>query len=66
MQEHNRLGAQATVIGVHPNENTPPGVTSVGKYIVRFDEGDDAEFLRSNWSLEKGERALDWETLANC
>jgi hypothetical protein len=38
-------GCQATVIGVHPNEHTSPGVTVADKYIVRFDEGDDAEFF---------------------
>jgi hypothetical protein len=38
-------GCQATVIGVRPNEHTSPGVTVADKYIVQFDEGDDAEFL---------------------
>jgi hypothetical protein len=38
-------GRQATVIGVRPNEHTSPGVTVADKYIVRFDEGSDAEFF---------------------
>ena len=38
-------GRKATVIGVRPNEHTSPGVTVADKYIVQFDEGDDAEFL---------------------
>jgi len=38
-------GCKATVIGVRPNEHTSPGVTIADKYIVRFDEGDDAEFF---------------------
>jgi hypothetical protein len=38
-------GREATVIGLHPNEFTSPGVTTADKYIVRFDEGDDAQFF---------------------
>ena len=38
-------GCQATVIGVRPNEHTSPGVTVADKYIVRLEEGDDAEFF---------------------
>jgi hypothetical protein len=38
-------GREATVIGIHPNEHTSPGVTIADKYIVRFEEGDDAEFF---------------------
>jgi hypothetical protein len=38
-------GREATVIGVHPNEHTSPGVTVADKYIVRLEEGNDAEFF---------------------
>jgi hypothetical protein len=37
-------GRQATVIAFRPN-NTAPGVTIADKYIVRFEEGDEAEFF---------------------
>jgi hypothetical protein len=38
-------GCQATVIGVRPNENTSPGVTVADKYMVRLENGDDAELF---------------------
>ena len=38
-------GREATVIGFRPNKQTPPGVTSADKYIVRFEEGDETELF---------------------
>ena len=38
-------GCEATVIGFNPNRHTPSGFTSADKYTLRFEEGDDAEFL---------------------
>jgi hypothetical protein len=38
---------EATVINVRPSTRTRPGVTSLDKYVVRFDDGDQAEFYDS-------------------
>ena len=35
---------EAAVISVQPSRHTRPGVTSLDKYVVRFDDGDRAEF----------------------
>ena len=35
---------EATVINVQPSRYTRPGVTSLDKYFVRFEDGDQAEF----------------------
>ena len=37
-------GREATVIKVQPEKSARPGVTSLDRYIVRFDDGDQAEF----------------------
>jgi hypothetical protein len=38
-------GREATVISVKPSTHTPPGVTSLDKYVVQFDGGGQATFL---------------------
>jgi hypothetical protein len=38
-------GREATVISVKPSMHTPPGVTSLDKYVVQFDGGGQATFL---------------------
>jgi hypothetical protein len=38
-------GCEGTVIGFSPNRHMPSGFTSADKYSVRFEKGDDAEFL---------------------
>ena len=38
-------GREATVIGIYSSTNTPPGVTTADKYIVRFEQGDEAQFF---------------------
>ncbi len=35
---------QATVIEVHPSRHAPPGTTSLDKYRVRFDDGEEIQF----------------------
>ena len=37
-------GRKGTVVSIQPNIYTEPGVTSADKYIVRFEEGDEADF----------------------
>jgi hypothetical protein len=37
-------GREATVINVQPSKHSRPSVTSFDKYIVRFEDGDQAEF----------------------
>jgi hypothetical protein len=41
-------GREATVMHVEPSTHTRPGVTSLDKYVVRFDSGDQAEF----WDIQ--------------
>jgi hypothetical protein len=36
---------EATVIAVRPSKHARPGVTSLDKYVVRFEDGDQAEFF---------------------
>jgi hypothetical protein len=36
---------EATVIAVQPGKHARPGVTSLDKYVVRFENGDQAEFF---------------------
>jgi len=36
---------EGTVIAVHPSKHARPGVTSLDKYVVRFEDGDQAEFF---------------------
>jgi hypothetical protein len=36
---------EATVIAVRPSKRTRPGVTSLDKYVVRFEDGDQEEFF---------------------
>jgi hypothetical protein len=38
-------GRKATVIVVRPSKHTWPGVTSLDKYVVRFDDDQQAEFF---------------------
>ena len=38
-------GRKGTVVSIQPNMYTEPGITSADKYIVRFEEGDDAQFF---------------------
>ena len=35
---------EATVIAVQPGKYARPGVTSLDKYVVRFEDGDQAQF----------------------
>jgi hypothetical protein len=35
---------EGTVINVQPSRRARPGVTSLDKYVVRFDDGDQGEF----------------------
>lgn len=35
----------ATVIGVHPSRHSRPGVTSLDKYTVQFDDGEQSQFF---------------------
>ena len=35
---------RATVVGVYPSRHTRPGVTSLDKYTVRFDDGNEFTF----------------------
>ena len=37
-------GREATVISIQPNADTQQDVTVADKYIVQFDEGDEADF----------------------
>jgi hypothetical protein len=37
------LDREATVIAVQPSRRARPGVTSLDKYVVRFEDGDQAE-----------------------
>ena len=37
-------GRKGTVVSIQPNMYAEPGVTSADKYIVRFEEGDEAGF----------------------
>jgi hypothetical protein len=41
-------GREATVMHVEPSRHTRPGVTSLDKYVVWFDGGDQAEF----WDIQ--------------
>ena len=36
---------EATVIAVQPSKRTRPNVTSLDKYVVRFEDGDQEEFF---------------------
>ena len=36
---------EGTVIAVQPSKHARPGVTSLDKYVVRFEDGDQAEFF---------------------
>jgi hypothetical protein len=36
---------EATVINVLPSRHSRPGVTSLDKYVVRFEDGDQEEFF---------------------
>ena len=36
---------EGTVIAVQPSKYARPGVTSLDKYVVRFEDGDQAEFF---------------------
>ena len=36
---------EATVIDVQPSKYARPGVTSLDKYVVRFEDGDQAQFF---------------------
>ena len=36
---------EATVIAIHPSKHTRPGVTSLDKYVVRFEDADQAELF---------------------
>jgi hypothetical protein len=38
-------GRKGTIVSIQPNMYTEPGITSADKYIVRFEEGDDAQFF---------------------
>ena len=38
-------GREATVIAVQPSKRSRPGVTSLDKYVVRFEDGDQEEFF---------------------
>jgi len=35
---------EATVINVQPSRHSRPGTTSLDKYVVRFEDGDQVEF----------------------
>ncbi len=35
---------EATVINVRPSRHARPGVTTLDKYVVRFEDGDQTEF----------------------
>jgi hypothetical protein len=37
-------GREATVVSMQPNTDKQPDVTSADKYIVKFEEGDEADF----------------------
>jgi hypothetical protein len=55
-------GRVATVINVRPSTRTRPGVTSLDKYAVRFDDGIKRRFMTINLcqSLKQGEKELEW------
>ena len=36
---------EATVIAVHPSKHARPGTTSLDKYVVQFENGDQVEFF---------------------
>jgi hypothetical protein len=38
-------GREATLIRVQPSTHTRPGVTSLDKYVVQFDDGTEVEFF---------------------
>jgi len=51
MSKHrNRKG---TVVGVHPSARTRPGVTSLDKYTVRFDDGKEFQFYDNQLIADK-------------
>jgi hypothetical protein len=41
-------GREGMVIRVQPSTHARPGVTSLDKYVVRFEDGDQAEF----WDIQ--------------
>jgi hypothetical protein len=53
MSKHrNRKG---TVVGVHPSTRTRPGVTSLDKYTVRFDDRKEFQFYDNQLIADKND-----------
>ena len=52
-------GRKGTIVSVQPNMYTEPGVTSADKYIVRFEEGDEAGFYEIQLLKAKEKKAKD-------
>ena len=52
-------GREATVINVQPSKHSRPGVTSLDKYTVRFEDGDQVEFYDIQLMAAPGEKRTD-------
>ena len=50
---------EATVINVQPSKHSRPGVTSLDKYTVRFEDGDQVEFYDIQLMAAPGEKRTD-------